>query len=444
MSFKGVTRMLVGFAAVDITPEIPIELGGYIAREKPAEGVLDRIMTKIIAIGDAREPVILISIDAQGVSKDFTEEVDALISSFRIKHQANEEMITARPKLGLIAATHTHSGPSLAPGLYTDVEQKWREYVVSCIRDGVHASVINMQPFRVTIAEADLGELNWDRRKGKPAKDQSCHSMVFRDSLGNVLGVIVNFASHPTVLGPDNLLVSADYPGVVVRALESHWPGSVAAFFTGAAGDTNVTRTDPAATAQGRSGHNRTPEYMQRVGVRLAETVIVAHTSQAPMSLQDSSIGVDDILIRLPLSPMLEENEELLDFSDLQSMNAADVFLDLKRVRQQALQIKKGQEFLQTRVRILRLGPVIMIGIPGEPFSSIGTTIRRLWEDLRQEHDTFSFVIGYANDYVGYLPTDDVLSGEGYEVKTSPYREGVEAAIIVGVQEYLARLVEGH
>jgi hypothetical protein len=54
--------------------------------------------------------------------------------------------------------------------------------------------------------------------------------------------VLVNYACHPSVLGPDNLQYSADYPGAMKRYVESQVPGATALFVQGGAGDINPYR----------------------------------------------------------------------------------------------------------------------------------------------------------------------------------------------------------
>jgi hypothetical protein len=51
------------------------------------------------------------------------------------------------------------------------------------------------------------------------------------------LAVLLSFAAHPTTLGAWNMELSADYPGVAVRALEQRFPGAEVLFFAGAVGD---------------------------------------------------------------------------------------------------------------------------------------------------------------------------------------------------------------
>ena len=85
-----------------------------------------------------------------------------------------------------------------------------------------------------------VGVIRLDRRDGTP------------------LAILVNYACHPVVLGPDNLSYSADYPGVMRDTIEDSLKGSTAFFLQGAPGDINPY-------------YDKTP-LMQDAVVRMQET----------------------------------------------------------------------------------------------------------------------------------------------------------------------------
>src|SRR5438045_3172614 len=65
-----------GAARVDITPEHPIRLGGYLSRTQESAGVSQTIWAKALAIGsDAQGPVVLVSVDSLGVGEATVEDV---------------------------------------------------------------------------------------------------------------------------------------------------------------------------------------------------------------------------------------------------------------------------------------------------------------------------------------------------------------------------------
>src|SRR5258708_15900629 len=81
--------------------------------------------------------------------------------------------------------------------------------------------------------------------------DSTVNAIVVKDGEGKTRAVVVNYACHPSVLGPDNLQYSADYPGAMKRHVESQIPGAVALFVQGGAGDINPYRDKEPVDGEG-------------------------------------------------------------------------------------------------------------------------------------------------------------------------------------------------
>ena len=93
----------------------------------------------------------------------------------------------------------------------------------------------------------------------------------------------------------------------------------------------------------------------------------------------------------------------------------------------------RGSEFTEWPLQVIRIGPVALVSVAGEPFSAIG---RRIVDDSPFSHTLFS---GYSNGGFGYLPDAAAYQEGGYEIEATPFRP--EAAGVV-VAEALATLRE--
>jgi len=103
-----------------------------------------------------------------------------------------------------------------------------------------------------------------------------------------------------------------------------------------------------------------------------------------------------------------------------------------RRVAEEALiQIQRLREPLEGELQVLRLGDVAIVGLPGEPFSAIGLEIK---ERAAVPHP---FVVGYANDYLGYFPTPRAWEQGGYEMSNGPWSLAGPAAAAVLVEKAL-------
>lgn len=67
-------------------------------------------------------------------------------------------------------------------------------------------------------------------------------------------------------------------------------------------------------------------------------------------------------------------------------------------------------EPLAARIAALRLGDAALVFLPGEAFVEIGLGI------LAESPFRFTAVAAYANDYLGYIPTDRAFLNRGYEI----------------------------
>ena len=84
----------------------------------------------------------------------------------------------------------------------------------------------------------------------------------------------------------------------------------------------------------------------------------------------------------------------------------------------------------------LKLGPVVLVGIPGEPFTQVGVKIK--------EAEGFSLVLPCAltNGYEGYYPDEDSYNepGYSYERAVSPFASNCSRVLIEGALSVLEEL----
>src|SRR3982750_1985742 len=91
-----------GAAAVKITPEQPMWMSGYAARTKPAEGTLNDLYAKALAVEDpAGHRAVLVTMDLIGIDRDFSRRVCRAVQD---KHHLPRSAIALR-------TPHPHSGP---------------------------------------------------------------------------------------------------------------------------------------------------------------------------------------------------------------------------------------------------------------------------------------------------------------------------------------------
>ena len=241
--------LLMGAAAVEVTPLGPVALSGFGARTLPSTGVHDGLYARALAVAErGGAPVVIVTVDVLGVGSDLVAEVRAGLARAGVD----------RGRVAVVA-THTHAGPAtLRRAFLGDVDA----VVVSRIVDGAvaagRAALEALEPAEVRFGRRPVPGVARNRRvAGGPVDDELAVLSFWRPGGTTPAALLVSFALHPVVLGPDNLLVSRDYVGYVVDAVESDHPGATVLFACGCAGQVNsghpATASWTTAAAAGRT-----------------------------------------------------------------------------------------------------------------------------------------------------------------------------------------------
>ena len=89
------------------------------------------------------------------------------------------------------------------------------------------------------------------------------------------------------------------------------------------------------------------------------------------------------------------------------------------------VRLKDGPDYFDFLLSALRIGNIVFLGIPGEPFTSIGIGIK----ENCQEYDLV-LPCSNTNGYKGYFPNAEAYAEGGYETETSNFKAGVAEIII--------------
>ena len=145
-----------------------------------------------------------------------------------------------------ICLSHTHAGPpygkdnlngagwitegvELINPYYDSFPEKISNAVMEAVRSAVNCNVSygkGMSDININRRPADeKGNLFTGRNWDGPV-DHSVDVIGFDDENGNVISTIVGYACHPHILGPENRLISPDYPGHLRKTVEDIVGGS--------------------------------------------------------------------------------------------------------------------------------------------------------------------------------------------------------------------------
>jgi neutral ceramidase len=414
-----------GAARVKITPSDPMWMSGYGGRTHAADGTLHDLWVKALAIEDpdGRRALVLTA-DLVGIDRDLADRVCRRIALPR-------ESI-------LIACSHTHTGPMVSLNLECmfDLPPAERKKIsdYAAFLETAFAGAASK-----AMASMALADLTWGNgtarfavnRRNNPEKevpaliekgelkgpvDYDVPVLKVSRADGSLLALLFGYACHNTVL--DFYQWSGDYAGFAQIELEKAHPGTTALFFMGCGADQNPLP-------------RRKVELAEEYGKRLAAGVDrLLDTRMEPVA---GKLATRYSLLDLPFAkvPAKEELEKSLEDKKIPERRRAELLM---------AQFKGSGSVRPAYpypVQVWRLGDLTLAALGGEVVVDYSLRLKKELADGR------TWVAGYCNDVMAYIPSERVLKEGGYEGggamvyygQPSPWAPGLEDAIVNRVKE---------
>ena len=409
-----------GVASRDVTPPAGTAMSGFAARQSPATGAHDPLVVHALVVDDTA----LVTIDVVGLHEDDCGEI-------RRRCGLPEDKV-------VVHATHTHGGPVSMRGRLGDgVHEPWLAAVVDAAVTCVAEASVRQEPVHMTAGYGPgPGVARNRRRPGGPVDDTLPVVLLHRGD-DSVLAAVVSYACHPVVLGADNTLFTADYPGVVRRVMAERL-GAPVLFVTGCAGDANTGHTAAASISTAPSA-TRTFTECERVGSQIAAAALAVVPGAVP-----ARSGVAAVAGEVPLG--LDVPDPAATLAAVEGWERDLARADAARGALLESWIAWGRGRLEqprpaathlARVAAIRWGDAVLVSLPGEPFAAAAHEIRAY--ATHRAPGTTVAVAGYTNGCPGYLPTADEYPHGGYEVCDAHRYYGMPGPFAAGSSEALVR-----
>lgn len=439
--------LTAGAGRSDITPPVGIAHAGWgAATHQRAEGVDMPFFATALYVTDGELEIAIVDLD-MGV---LTNEDDMAI------RDAVESTSGIKPENLRLSATHTHSGPVnrgswLDEGM--DLVGPYWDSLPSRVAEAVNTARWAAKPAHVGVGKGS-SSINVNRRPAfengtlftgrnwEGVVDHEVGVVAFNDTEGNPIATILNYACHPTILGPANKLLSPDYPGTTRKVVEQY-AGGLCLFLQGAAGNCGPTHGFIGEVAVAEWLGNRLGLEAARVRLEIdpmprKERLVEVVQSGADLGMyEDDAVGEPDDTLRvvnttatLPIGqfPSVKDAKREFD-SVVEILNAtresgteAEIKLAVSNAKRANFvlsnSIRTEDGPMGMRVQAMRIGPAALIGIPVEAFCEIGMAVK---ESSPAAQTLFS---GYTNGSLGYMPMADNFEEGGYEVTTTPMAAG--------------------
>jgi len=381
-------------------------MSGYFLREKPSQGIHDELYARAIVLEDGGEIFAAASVDTLGVSIELFELVSKLVS---------EEIDLSEEKIS-VSATHTHSGPDLF-GRYGEWDKCLFDITARKIASAI---ILAYRRLSDVLVKAGVGEVRGvivNRRDPyNGVVDPKVHVVSFEGSKRIILS---NYSCHAVVLGHNNLLLSADYPGALNTFVEKSL-GAQSIFFNGACGDINpLTPTTDLSKVYDRScGTFNDVEWMGRI--LGCEVVKLAELSK-PLPSVKLCVLAEKLGLKLWKSYGIDEAEKRL-------MTAEEKYREaLKRGVKEEI-VKARYNYIAARLALYNLRrfgegvipawlkivglarELAIVFIPSEVLTEVGLTLK-----CKSPFEN-TLVVTYSNGYFGYIPVKREYKRGWYEV----------------------------
>jgi len=386
----GAAELRAGVAKADLDPPVGAPMAGY-GSARFATGTFDPLEARVLALSDGARTIALVTLD---LCFTFDEKV---------MNQIREQVRPAVDEV-IFHASHTHSGPTYsevpdalqhaAPRMVTAIKSAASSMTAAKIGTGWGETYLG---FNRRYVELDGAVRMFWRNEEKISTtfpvDPTVGVIRVDHADGSPLAILVNYACHPVVFGPDNLKYSADYPSEMRRSIEQQiGKGSMAFFLQGAPGDINPY-------------FDKTPliedavNVMKQTGEKLAmEAVRVAKTIQT----------------QSPKTPKIQSKTVVLEVANRWNAEKLQAEMKARYPSSSGIARRLIVKEMQMPVTTLLLNfgspdrDLAFVGFPGEPF----VEFQMQWR--AKSPVPASFFLGYTNGYYAYFPTIAAAARGGY------------------------------
>lgn len=417
-----------GCARVNITPTESVPLAGYGGKSRMSQRVEHPIWLKALALKDDTETAsVLITADLVGLS----DKMVAVISK-----TAAEKHGIPRERL-ILNTSHNHSCPVTEDVLWLYYEftpeesaakDRYTALVYAKYDEVIASALAALAPAELSFAQGLAGvAVNRRRSRGPETRafggqvDQDVPVMAVRAS-SDLKAIVFGYSCHTTALGGAS--ISGDYAGFAQLELEKSFPGSVAMFVQNCGGDANPL---PRIRGQEDAAITLASNY----GAILAESVrqvIAGKMTQLSGPLL-ATMGETELFLEpgLPLDELKQREPNLNGLP--------------KRAFQHFIRQYETLGALPDRVKypvqVWSFGPELtFIALTGETVVDYSLKFKAAygWNT--------TWVCGYNNDLLSYVPSLRVLQEGGYEGTTGMYEYGHRAPYTETVEEQITRVVD--
>ncbi len=362
--------LLAGAAKTVITPDPLLPVSGGMGPTAPVRGKRGDLTARALVLQRGELRVAIVSLDLLGFPSVLCDRVRAAVPRIPAEHI-------------LIGSTHTHSAPDCyafpdGRGGHTG-DLAYMDFVCRQTAQAINQALDRLEPAAIRVGTGTVAERIAYNYYAPDLYDRRMTVLQAVSATGTPLATLVNFATHPEVLGNRVGILSPDLVGPLTERLEAAC-GGLALFMNGAQGGMvtadNRLLDQPSDPVRGYWKDARTWEECLRIGHLMAD--------EAQRILQDA--------------PRQEAPSLYCTWSDVRLPVGSDALWAV--IEHSPLNYPTNEDRTVTvRIHLLNIGTLQVLTIPGEALPNIGFFLKR---QMRGEHQ---MLFGLTNDALGYILT---------------------------------------
>jgi len=407
-----------------ITPEFPVLQCGFAAKNKKSEGVHDDTFASIVIL-QKNETMVIITLDVVYGDKSF---------AYGIKTAIKEKFSIPSQNI-IISYTHTHSSVAITGeditkrnrrpysigadkfffyGEWKDIDDskdiQYYKFIEEKIMNLMEQGMSNLIDGNISVNKSRSqfgisrrlpvnGKIEFRPYDNDDVMDTDLFLLKLTDSKGKVRGILYNYACHPTSVGSDNHLISADFPGEVRSQLKNIYPDSEVVFLQGCGADikprfgvvdgyfksADFTRLKEGCKnfTQEISNIINSGKWREiQLNIKTAEKEFLLYTTEKDKSFFNA-------IYNNPDEAEYRRESALAALENIDNENTS--------------------ANLPFYINAISLdNQTCLLALENEIVSDIGKLIKELSNDDL-------IVLGYSNSVCCYIPTEDIIKNGGYE-----------------------------
>lgn len=424
-------QLLAGAATAAITPNLGVSVSGSM-QNRQAEHIHDDLQARALVLDNGETKIALVVLDLIGARKEWLGEIKHQISGFTKIPMGNI----------LISCTHTHSAVTTLDVFQSNADSAYLKWAAPRITDCVRVAVNRLQPARIGWAVGREDRVVFNRRyvmnagtrlpspfpgiEDRVQMNPGAENKAIVRPAGPIdpdvavlavqkagrpdgqpLAIFASYALH-YVGGNPGTDISADYFGVVADMLHDKTGGPrrdaqqpfVGMLANACFGDINNIDVR-------RRLRQPYPYHQMFTVADIVAAAIqaawrdVRYRPWVPLAVQERVL---DLAVRRPTAQEVAEAREILTRAPQGPLRTLPEIY-----ARETVQLADWPARFRTPVQALRIGDMAICALPGEPFCDTGLAIKR-----KSPFKT-TVLVGMANDYAGYLPTEEQHALGGYE-----------------------------